>query len=122
MRRALASFFVFVIGLPLITPLVLADPRSGLPACCRRDGKHHCAMTDQASPRGPSVKNLQPKCLFFPKPGVLSTGAKTAIIVVTTKIGAANPVALRLDHAISSVPQIGSDGAKRKRGPPQVFD
>jgi len=42
-RRVSAQFLLLVISLSLKTPLFLADSVSKIAACCRRDGKHHCA-------------------------------------------------------------------------------
>jgi hypothetical protein len=46
MRRILAITLFAVLALPAILPLAFAPANSEslLPACCRRDGKHHCAM------------------------------------------------------------------------------
>ena len=67
MRRALATLLMALFSFSLISPAVLApDPESNLPECCRRGGKHHCAMMamQSESPSGPSV---QPgRCFFFP--------------------------------------------------------
>lgn len=69
MRRAPASLLLAVIGLPLITPLLLADARSQLPACCRRDGKHHCAMAAMIAhtAEGPGFAVSAARCPLFPK-------------------------------------------------------
>jgi hypothetical protein len=46
MRRILAITLFAVFALPVIVPLAFApaSTESLLPACCRRDGKHHCAV------------------------------------------------------------------------------
>src|ERR1700743_3776323 len=45
MRRAQALLLLGLFSFALISPALLAaDPDSALSACCRRDGKHHCAM------------------------------------------------------------------------------
>jgi hypothetical protein len=46
MRRFLAITLFAVLTMPVVLPLVAspADAESLLPACCRRNGKHHCAM------------------------------------------------------------------------------
>lgn len=67
MRRALASFLLAVFSFPLIAPVVFADAESNLPECCRRGGKHHCAMSmDVPSPGGVTLRTNQPKCPFYP--------------------------------------------------------
>ena len=50
MRRLLSILLLAVLLLPLCTPLLalagapgIGD--AGLPACCRRNGAHHCAMS-----------------------------------------------------------------------------
>jgi hypothetical protein len=36
---------MLILGLPMISPLyAMEDAAGNLPACCRRDGKHHCMM------------------------------------------------------------------------------
>jgi hypothetical protein len=49
LRRLLAIALLAVFGLPFVSPLFALSATSGtsLPACCRRDGKHHCAMTGE---------------------------------------------------------------------------
>jgi hypothetical protein len=66
MRRALASLLLAVFSLPLFAPLVIANPASELPACCLRDGKHHCAMGGPQS-GGAAGLHFQAKCPFFPQ-------------------------------------------------------
>jgi hypothetical protein len=124
MRRALALLLLAVIGSPLITSLLFAGARADLPVCCRRDGKHHCAMGGMAataSSQAPSLKSFQPKCPFFPKPGALPADSKFVIEVRGIKIGPVDLVGLQVNHSISAPPRIGRRGAERKRGPPPSF-
>ena len=82
MRRALASLLLAVLGLLLITPLLLADTRSELPACCRRDGKHHCATAamNTASVNGPGFAATAPKCPLFPKAVPVAQGIQIYLV------------------------------------------
>jgi hypothetical protein len=48
-RRITSAILFAAITLPLWVAVLFTDPGSKLPACCRRDGKHHCAMMDMAS-------------------------------------------------------------------------
>jgi hypothetical protein len=47
LRRFLAIALLAVFGLPFVSPLFAlgATSDTGLPACCRRNGKHHCMMS-----------------------------------------------------------------------------
>lgn len=46
MRRASSILLVTIFSLSLIMPALFAsDPYANLPACCRKDGKHRCALT-----------------------------------------------------------------------------
>jgi hypothetical protein len=46
MRRSLASLLILFFGLGPLTATLQASDESRLPACCRRHGAHHCAMSD----------------------------------------------------------------------------
>jgi hypothetical protein len=54
-----------------VLPALLAGGESDLPACCRRDGKHHCAMLEmldkQQDSAGPAWKTAASKCPMFPR-------------------------------------------------------
>ena len=124
MRRAFALLLLAVIGSPMITPLLFAGARAELPACCRRDGKHHCGMggvTGTASPEAPALKTFQPKCHFFPKLGALPANSKFVVVVAGIMIGVVDLIGLQVNHSISTPPLVGRRGAERKRGPPPVF-
>ncbi len=73
MRRAPAILLVFLFSFSLIGPALFVDAESDLPACCRRDGKHHCGMAgDMAAAMadaplsGPAADALRLKCPFYP--------------------------------------------------------
>jgi hypothetical protein len=46
MRRALSILFVLFFGLGPLAVLIDGADDASLPACCRRNGTHHCMMTD----------------------------------------------------------------------------
>ena len=69
---------VALFGLSPISPVVFAsNADSGLPACCRRGGKHSCAMmtSQPASSSGQTVQAA--RCRFFP-PAQASPPGRTA--------------------------------------------
>lgn len=47
LRRLLSILLLAVFGLPFVAPLLALGQGAdaGLPACCRRSGAHHCAMS-----------------------------------------------------------------------------
>ena len=66
MRRSLAIFVLLVTACSAVAP-AFAAVIVGTPACCRRDGKHHCqgamsGMGDMASDRAPQLRALAPAC------------------------------------------------------------
>ena len=42
MRRVIASFVLCIVAWTCVAPLALASAGNSTPACCRRNGKHHC--------------------------------------------------------------------------------
>jgi hypothetical protein len=77
MRRFAATWICVVVVAPLLYPflsLTARDPQANLPACCRRDGKHHCAMT--ATETGESsqtqLKTQPEACPFHANTGTVS--------------------------------------------------
>ena len=70
MRRAAATVLFAVLAVPILLPLYAfrnSDPDSQLPACCRRDGKHHCGMAaaEQTSDSSPALRASSPRCPFW---------------------------------------------------------
>jgi len=68
--KFIASALLVILACDTTLPALLAGPESNLPACCRRDGKHHCAMLEmlekQQENAGPSWKTVAKKCPLFP--------------------------------------------------------
>jgi hypothetical protein len=68
MRRAWAILLLVLFGFSLIGPAASAAFESQLPECCRRLGKHHCAVMGAATgedPLGASVRGTAGKCPYF---------------------------------------------------------
>ncbi|HUB52721.1 MAG TPA: hypothetical protein VL986_11255 [Terracidiphilus sp.] len=51
MRRGLSIFLILLFGLGPLSSLIDGSEESNLPACCRRHGAHHCAMSVQVAAR-----------------------------------------------------------------------
>jgi len=125
-RRLLALAIAVLTVFPAVSPLLAlsgaGDPSR--PACCRRDGKHHCMfaeMAGAAASAGTSVKTvtISERCPFGAKtmPGNThpdwSLQAGEAIFA---GIAAHPAVAPRT----ASKRRIAADGARPKRGPPCI--
>lgn len=56
MRRIVATFLVAIIASGFLLPVVMSAGEDSVPACCRRNGKHHCLM--RVSAREGSARSL----------------------------------------------------------------
>ncbi|HZY64240.1 MAG TPA: hypothetical protein VFE38_17110 [Edaphobacter sp.] len=123
MRRLLAISLLLLFGLPLVSPLfaLSTNPDANLPACCRRNGAHHCTMNLE---HARTLTNSAPsftapsRCPFYPGivPAVQHNDArlhKTVTLHATFEnlAAAANPA----DHVFV---RVLLDTAWQKRGPP----
>ena len=121
MRRVLASLLVAMFSFALIAPAVFAsDPDSKLPACCRRDGKHHCGMMSHTeSHGGPAAKTA--RCDLFPSGGDVIASQIAGLPGIARAIFTgffSRPAALAHTETVS---RISYSQAGQKRGPPAYF-
>jgi len=130
MRRILAITLLIAFGSPLAVPLLAAaadlqskDAQSSLPACCRRNGKHHCAITMAAalaSVNGSSPAFQAPPCPLYPSPS-------TPLRLAAAKLNPAPALAIaRLQTASPNVhgrsrASSALLSANQKRGPPSIL-
>jgi hypothetical protein len=118
-RRALASLLLALFSFPLIAPLFAANAASQLPACCRRDGKHHCAMLsgDMESP-APTFQAIRPKCPYYPSTPTFSSEENVAIL----KSSPATFTSLLSNPAVPAKTEacyrVSFSRSHQKRGPP----
>lgn len=125
LRRFLSILLLAVFGLPLITALLAfgADGDVSLPACCRRNGKHHCLLSaDQRNPAPDKrvLTTVSEKCPYAPgmvvatHPDVLSVPPSQAIFAafVSHSCGVAQT---------ESKWRISRDRSRQKRGPPTLL-
>ena len=67
MRRTISVVLISFFSLMLMAPVFARDSDANLPPCCRRHGKHHCAMMVAEGQDGrPGVASLREKCPCFP--------------------------------------------------------
>lgn len=123
-RRLLAISLLLLFGVPLVSPLfaLSANPDANLPACCRRNGAHHCHLKmEQMSSFGNQAPSFTApsQCPFYPRmvTAVQHTDAKlqaSAILhAAFVSFTAIKPVSRVFVH-------ITLDTAWQKRGPPAL--
>jgi hypothetical protein len=121
MRRILAITLLIAFGSPLIVPLLASTPdlQSNLPACCRRNGLHHCTtMAPSAAAGTPALK--APPCGNYPSPATPLRLAAAALAAPptpsTTALQTSAPPAVTRPGVYTSVPP-----SNQKRGPPTLL-
>jgi hypothetical protein len=123
MRRVASALLVLVFSLPLIAPALLsalasASDGSQLPACCRRDGKHHCAMSMTMGNIPSRYRTVSEKCPFSP------FGHSTLMIPHAFALNNSPASLVRTASPESIVREaeagyrISADRTRHKRGPP----
>jgi hypothetical protein len=121
MRRVWATLLTLLFSLSLIIPAVsAADAESSLPACCRRNGTHHCSLSKGGteSSSGPAVQPT--RCSLYPSAKGLPTGRTAAVAKASERIFAglvAHPATRRQTEARY---RISFSRTRQKRGPPSL--
>jgi len=122
MRRALAILLMLAFSLPLIAPaLAFAPDESQLPACCRRNGAHHCALMSEVSVNASRrLTTISGRCpcppithLALMLPHALSTQHNSAIV-------AWMPGRTAVIREAEAGYRISFLRSRQKRGPPQL--
>ncbi len=123
LSRVIAVAVLLIFSGNMALPALLADSESTLPACCRRDGKHHCAMMDalekQQQSAGLSWKSTARKCPLFPKSTVgFLTHPATPLRQVSFAGSTANHPVHKAQTEV--LYRISHNRARQKRGPPSI--
>jgi len=121
MRRAFSILFVLLFSLGPLAVAIDGDDAS-LPACCRRHGAHHCAMSSAAPPQSNQAGSQIPSltaplhCPMFPT----GNASPSPIAFLVRSSFSSIPCAQRADRM--SVSGIFPDrihlGTPSLRGPP----
>jgi hypothetical protein len=105
-----------LVSFPLIAPLLLANAASGLPACCLRNGKHHCTLAEVDA--SPSLRANQPKCPLFPKAEAVQVFSKIVVFGAAPVASAPYLSGAAIAKPDRPVARIVLRDSVRKRGPP----
>jgi hypothetical protein len=110
MRRLAASLLLVLLCVGLALPMLLARD-AGVPACCRRNGKHHCVML----PQGDGFRTSAANCPYrrFTALTSHSTPLRTVTNHLFASLRCENSVALKSPDVALRV-----CGNAQKRGPP----
>ena len=121
LQRFLAVVLAALFSVPLIAPLLSAQSEAKLPACCRRDGSHGCAMSakaDASAKDGVNVSGRKAVCPLFQSGQPAPASAKANVST------SANTVIALVADCYSAIAQtealyrISFNRASQKRGPP----
>jgi len=122
-RRFSAILLLALLSFSLLTPALASDSNSKLPACCRRQGKHHCAT----AAGGGAWKSgagfvANARCRVYPAGAVLSTVASSAGLIprVTSLRKPDDNAALATELSPADLPIPGVTSLKT-RGPPHFL-
>jgi hypothetical protein len=124
MRRLITIALLLILGLPMLSPLLAASASgSALPACCRRDGKHHCSMPSMRTSSNEDgatrrFTSIQERCPFCPSSiQLFGSHIDPPYLAETVALPFPSTFALSLAQTEAHY-RISSDRARHKRGPP----
>lgn len=122
MRRVPAILLVLLFSYSLIGPALLVDDHANLPACCRRDGKHHCGMAEgamaNAPSTGPAVAAARVKCPLFPGVGVLVAHSGASLATRSRTLDISIDVRFSLVACADDGYGVARGSSHLQRGPP----
>jgi hypothetical protein len=134
-RRLLSITLLLIFGLPMVSPLfaMTGGDAGNLPACCRRDGKHHCMMMagmmmGDAGMGASASSNpgTQPTVAIVTEPCPYGPQGLPGAVHRDWQLDTASAVFAGLSAHPSGSPQaesrrrVSSLRARHKRGPPTI--
>ena len=119
MRRVAAFILLAVFSFPLVAPAFAVNADSRLPPCCRRDGKHRCAMLSMdVETQGPAVQAIRVKCPYYPATTVSPAEGDVAILKNSQTIFASVPADPASPAPMEAQYRIDLCRSRQNRGPP----
>jgi hypothetical protein len=120
-RRSLAISLLLLFSLPLIAPLLAlqAGANGNLPACCRRNGAHHCAMQIPNASQQMHLSAVHERCPAYPK--VVTSAKRNDLSFQTSAIliaGALVHPSIKIQPA--TLAQQALYRSQSQRGPPAL--
>jgi len=120
LQRACAILLMAVFSISLIAPALTLEPEAKLPACCRRDGKHGCAMLKSRSSEqsGRPILKGRVHCESYPTGNAIPAAAKVIIAQPVHRIGPSCVCDAQLIAPVQVPHRRSMPRAWRQRGPP----
>jgi hypothetical protein len=120
MRRFVAMTMAILLSLALAAPLFAAPAASDLPACCRRNGSHHCMGGMQMSDDETGISAVAAKCPRCPTatPAHFPHSFTPDLSPLAGALIATGPTALPQTEARY---RISYARTRQKRGPPVIL-
>jgi hypothetical protein len=121
MRRLLSLVLLAAFGLPAVAPVLALgqETESSLPACCRRNGAHHCMGSMQRPPS--SAPAFSERCPSFPQPSTAPSQINSFALVSAPRPTVAQRASLLVQQLSSALHPSTHDFALYKRGPPSYL-
>jgi hypothetical protein len=123
MQRGFSILLALWFGLMPLAPALQGSDDANLPACCRRHGVHHCAMSDEAVAHILAAISHQPAftapshCPLYPRHGHATTQTNQAIGAMAAGVFSSSQQALIASNS-GSTPTIGVEISYSGRAPP----
>jgi hypothetical protein len=119
MRRLLASLLLVLISLSLVSPVLASAAKSDVPACCLRNGKHHCEMGAELSTHG--KPGLRASCPFQTQGSVLAANNQKLLVAKRIDFRIATLPVTTLEPSRELLPDLRQISIHGTRGPPSHF-
>ena len=126
MRRALSICLIFFFGFGPLSAAFQADEESRLPACCRRHGAHHCAMSNSMMAQmveaasGKPILTAPSHCPLYPNGSCVLNTPVHALAPSTNGL----PALLAQEHSLIAArasARVSQLRTRANRGPPPSF-
>lgn len=122
-RRGCGLLLVLLFSLPLIAPAFTSGPDdASLPACCRRNGKHHCIMYRMMMGEDSSPYHVvTEKCPYSPFAGVALMLPHAFVSHSAPAVDGSPTGPAAVIREAEAGYRIALDRARHKRGPPRIL-
>jgi hypothetical protein len=118
LRRLCATLLLALFGLPLILPAIRVESEAKLPACCRREGKHHCGMPDTARQQETPGAAIREKCSVYPGASAIPAYSNATLLNATLAFYSSLVKHPAVQSQTEALQRISFSRSRQKRGPP----